>query len=100
MFVVHDMVVEIVVVAVVLAIVLLAASVLAATCREWLDRRRAHRARARLRRAAWRDYAAACVPAQAEPMATRAGSPAPGPAVTVRGACDQRAGLTAGPAKA
>jgi hypothetical protein len=97
MFVVHDMVVEIVVVAVMLAVVLLAASVLAATGREWLDRRRANQARARLRRCAWRDYAAACAPARVEPLAPRAGRTAPESAVGVR---DQRAGLTAGPAKA
>ena len=99
MFVVQDMVVEIVVVAVVLAVVLLSVSVLAATCREWLDRRRAQQAGARLRRAVWRDYAAACAPAQAEPMTPRASTAAP-EAVSARGARDQRAGLTAGTVKA
>jgi hypothetical protein len=100
MFVLQDMVVEIIVVAVVLAVVILSASVLAATCREWLDRRRAHRTTARLRRAVWREYAAACAPAQSEPTAQRLSGAAAGAAVPARGARDQRAGLSTGAAKA
>jgi hypothetical protein len=100
MFLLQDMVMELAVVAVVLAVVLLSVAVLATTCRESLERRRAHAGRARLRRRVWRDYAAACAPAEAL-------TPAPAPVVAgpvaevpVRAGRDRRAGLTAGAATA
>ena len=99
MFVLQDMVVEIVVVGVVLLVVLLSVSVLATTCGEWLERRRSRESKAHLRRRVWRDYAAACAPAEPRPM-TAPVVAAPGTAVPVRSGLEQRTGLTAGPAKA
>jgi hypothetical protein len=100
MFVAQDMVIEVVVVAVVLVIVLLSVSVLAATCREWVEGHRARAAKARLRRRVLRDYAAACAPTGARTMVREPVVAASNAGVSVRGARDQRAGLTAGTVKA
>lgn len=99
MFALQDMVVELAVVAVVLLVILLSASVLAATCREWLEGRRARESRARQRQRVWRDYAAACTPAESIP-ATVPVVAVPSTGASARTARDQRPGFSAGPAKA
>jgi hypothetical protein len=93
------MLLELAVVGVVLVAILLCAYVLAAAGRERLDRRHARVAKAQSRVRVWRDYAAACAPAEAPAPAARITAPSR-PAASARAACDQGVGLSAGPAKA
>jgi hypothetical protein len=99
MFALQDMVVELAVLAVVLVVILLSAFVLAAACREWSERRRAQESRARRRERVWRDYVAACAPAETLPPTVPVVA-APSTGAPARAARDQRTGLRAGPAKA
>lgn len=98
MFVLQDMMTELAAVAAVLVAVVLGVSALAALSRDGLERRSARKARQRLRKRVWRDYAAACAPAQTPAPAPRT-MVAPASMVPACAARDRGVGLTAGPSE-